>query len=154
MPSAQPAVDKEFGRLNPKIAGVALASQIGLLAGAAYLGVHRRRSSAGSWHLTRVFSSAPRSSLSLGMPDYSIFLRLCKLHNEREHLAFRESGGRTDSSQCSGLRSTRLRRAELRSRCHQPAGIPPRHAYLASDIHVHLVGCWRTRSPGFWPRLS
>ncbi|SPO00365.1 related to synaptic vesicle transporter SV2 (major facilitator superfamily) [Cephalotrichum gorgonifer] len=35
---AQPAVDREFGRPNKKIAGVALASQIGLLAGAAFWG--------------------------------------------------------------------------------------------------------------------
>lgn len=70
---AQPAVDREFGRPNKKIAGVALASQVGLLAGAAIWGFTADIIGRKLAFNSSLFICAAFVLIAGGMPNYVSF---------------------------------------------------------------------------------
>jgi MFS family permease len=70
---AQPAVDQEFGRPNPQIAGVALASQVGLLVGAAIWGFSADIIGRKLAFNTSLFICAAFVLIAGGMPNYISF---------------------------------------------------------------------------------
>ena len=70
---AQPAVDRQFGRPDKKIAGVALASQIGLLAGAAIWGFTADIIGRKLAFNSSLFICAAFVLIAGGMPNYVSF---------------------------------------------------------------------------------
>lgn len=70
---AQPAVDQEFGRPVKKIAGVALASQVGLLFGAAVWGFTADIIGRKLAFNSSLFICAAFVLIAGGMPDYYSF---------------------------------------------------------------------------------
>lgn len=70
---AQPAVDQEFGRPNKQIAGVALASQVGLLVGAAVWGFSADIIGRKLAFNTSLFICASFVLIAGGVPNYISF---------------------------------------------------------------------------------
>ncbi|KAF2797114.1 MFS general substrate transporter [Melanomma pulvis-pyrius CBS 109.77] len=78
---AQPAVDREFGRPNKKIAGVALASQIGLLVGAALWGFTADIIGRKLAFNSSLFICAAFVLIAGGMPNYISFSAMVAIYS-------------------------------------------------------------------------
>ncbi|KAH7090421.1 putative sugar transporter [Paraphoma chrysanthemicola] len=78
---AQPAVDREFGRPNKRIAGVALASQIGLLAGAALWGFSADVIGRKLAFNSSLFICAGFVLIAGGMPNYVSFSAMVAIYS-------------------------------------------------------------------------
>ncbi|KAL1850391.1 hypothetical protein VTK73DRAFT_9694 [Phialemonium thermophilum] len=78
---AQPAVDQEFGRPNKRIAGIALASQIGLLVGAAVWGFTADIIGRKLAFNTSLFICAAFVLIAGGMPNYVSFAAMVAIYS-------------------------------------------------------------------------